>query len=89
MGLAVAALGEPDVRLLINRLNEYGPPATFNVADFVETQNFHITKVAYYAPTPGDQTMSHLVGQTAFRKAAYQVFSNREEAAAWLLSHDT
>jgi len=89
MGQAVAALGESKVRLLINRLNEYGPPASFNVTDFVEAQNFQITRVAYYAPTPGDQTMSHLVGQTAFRKTTYQVFTDREKATSWLLSDDT
>ncbi len=82
---ALIAHGIEQSPILISRINEYAVPENFNILDLSKIGGVVLSRVAVYAPSPGDHTFSHLMGQTAFKRVPYKVFSDRGPAIDWLL----
>ena len=83
---AIVRSGLSNVSFLISRFNKYSVPADFNILNFANDLNFDIDNVAYFAPSPADQTYSCVMRMTAFRDVISSVFFEREEAISWLLA---
>ena len=75
----------PRVRALVSRLHRYVPPSDYLLRDLATFEPITIERVAYFAPTPTSQTLSHLVGLTALKGVPYRVFNAREPALEWLM----
>ncbi len=78
--------GWTEVRVLVTRAHQYGPPRDYMVHDLSEDLGVMVTRIAYFAPMPTGQTLSHVVGESTLRHVAHQIFAERERAVAWLLA---
>jgi hypothetical protein len=78
-------MGHPRVRALVSRHHRYVPPTDYLFRDLATFEPITIERVAYFAPTPTSQTLSHVVGLTALKGIPYRVFNARESALEWLM----
>jgi hypothetical protein len=85
IGVQLAELGHTNVRALVSRVNRYVPPSDYLLRDLATFEPVIIERVAYFAPTPTSQTLSHVVGVTALKGVPYRVFPAREQALEWLM----
>jgi hypothetical protein len=88
IGELLAELGHTRVRALVSRHNRYVPPNDYLLRNLATFEPVTIERVAYFAPTPTSQTLSHLIGLTALRGVPYRVFPAREQALEWLLGDE-
>lgn len=80
--------GVNEVRVLVTRSHSYALPPDYFVHDLSAGEDLGVVvrRVAYFAPLPTAQTLSHVVGETAMRHVPHEVFADRDRALAWLLA---
>lgn len=80
--------GVTEVRILVTRSHQYALPPDYFFHDLSAGEDLGVVvrRVAYFAPLPTAQTLSHVVGETAMRHVPHEVFADRDRALAWLLA---
>ncbi len=80
--------GLTDVRVLVNRVNEYKHSENYLLHNLKTINGLQLERVSYFAPSLQSKIYSEVIKLTTLREVPTRIFSGKQEAIDWLLSDE-